>query len=161
MKDVHNWGGCAYVEQGVFGISLSLLNFYGNIKLLQTKKTKHLLKIPKSFIKSSMQIKLKLNFEIDYHPHDEWSSWVNTMSLPQWVNIAVHITQLTICHWVNPSIPWSKWTSSLCHWFSRFSSELIHNTNSKKKMLPYNFTRSRRICVRLLRSSSSAVFKRS
>ena len=79
MKDVHNWGGCAYVEQGIFGISLSLLSFSGNIKLLQkkkqnkkqTKKKKPPFKIPKSFIKSSMQIKLKLNFEIDYHPHDE------------------------------------------------------------------------------------------
>ena len=76
MKDVHNWGGCAYVEQGIFGISLSLLSFSGNIKLLQKKpknkkKNKTPFKIPKSFIKSSMQIKLKLNFEIDYHPHDE------------------------------------------------------------------------------------------
>ena len=64
-------GESAYVEQRVFEKSLSLLNFSGNINLLQKKK--NLLKIPKSFIKSSLQVKLKLNFEIDYHPHDEWS----------------------------------------------------------------------------------------
>lgn len=70
VKDVHSWGGCAYEAQGIWELSVPS-QFLWKHKTALKKKRETFLKIPKSFIKSSLQIKLKLNFEIDYHPHDE------------------------------------------------------------------------------------------
>ena len=72
MKDIHSWGVCICGAAGIWEVSVPS-QFLWKHKPASKKKKKNLLKIPKSFIKSSLQVKLKLNFEIDYHPHDEWS----------------------------------------------------------------------------------------